>query len=117
MMIDGNLGPFDHLGWGRAERPAGKDRAGTRTDRADPTPAPDVAAGGSAAESSNVHQVESLRAAADRLLEQGDIDARQDSLVRPSRAELVKQKYEDGTYDRREVLDRIVDRLIEQWQI
>ena len=117
MMISGNIGPLEHLGGPKTERPADKVRAERTADSPGATPAPETVAGESAADASDVHRIESLRAAASRLLEQGDIDATQDGLSSPSRADLIRQRSETGTYDRREVLDRVVDRLIEQWGI
>jgi hypothetical protein len=121
IMIDGNMGPPERLDGMKTERPADKNRAESAAHPADPAltraPDPRAPAQTSGAAKENLHCPQALREAAGRLLEEGAIDASRDGVVRPSRVDEARQKFEAGTFDRRDVLARIVDRLIEQWRL
>ncbi|HUU45414.1 MAG TPA: hypothetical protein VM118_06735 [Acidobacteriota bacterium] len=121
MMIDGKLGSPEQPGGMKPQRPADRARAQGSADRdpaesapsrdaTSPVDAPGVA-------KADLHRTEALREAAARLLDEGGIDASLDGETRPSRIDVARQKFEAGAFDRREVLTRIVDRLIEQWRL
>lgn len=119
MMIDGNVSPPEHPDRTKPQRPTAAERGRGTADRATAASARDTGAPTDAANAAqaNLHRTEALREAAARLLDEGGIDTSLDGMVRPSRVDLARQKYAAGAFNRREVLTRIVDRLIEQWQI
>lgn len=67
--------------------------------------------------SSTLHKEEALRKAVEKLIDSGDVTRTSDGAVRESRVREAKRNSTSGTYDKRDVLGQIVDRLLDQWKI
>ena len=64
-----------------------------------------------------VYNTDGLRSAASQLLEDEGIESTRDGDVRHNRVEEVRRKLDAGDYQRREIFDDVVDRLIDKWNI
>jgi len=114
MTISGDYARMNPADPNGAVRPAAKARKGAAAQQAKTSPA-----GAAKARQGevDVHQADRLRDTVNKLIETGDIAARDNGTVRPARVAEARQHVQEGTYSQSDVLASIVDRLLDQWQI
>ncbi|MBI3872856.1 MAG: hypothetical protein HY304_07255 [candidate division Zixibacteria bacterium] len=111
-MTDGHLGPLQP-----ADGPREPVRPKSDAARKPHTTRHEASADRVGLSGMDIHNQDALRATAARLVAEGDIDTSVDGAVRPDRVDAVRRNLNNGTYNRRDVISGIVDRLLEQWRI
>jgi anti-sigma28 factor (negative regulator of flagellin synthesis) len=114
MAISGDYARMNPADPNGAVRPAAKARKAAPAQAAKASPARATKA---RPDEVDVHQADRLRDSVTKLIETGDIAARDNGTVRPARVAEARQHVQEGTYGQRDVLASIVDRLLDQWQI
>ena len=112
ILIDGNLEPLNP-----SDRPTETvGRSGGSGKASEPSP---TDPNGDEVELSgmDIHDQNALRATAARLIASGDLDSSVDGSVRQGRIDAARRNLGNGTYNRREIIAGIVDRLLEKWRI